>query len=479
MSGHHIGSLSRTVYRAAGIFGGTQMAGMAGSLIRTKLVAIWLGQAGVGLFGLFTTIIELIGALSQLGLRTSAVRDISELRESGTPAGLGRLIRVVRRWGWILGLLGAMLTVALSPVFAKATFGDASAVWPFMLLSVCVFLNSVTETEKTIMQGLMQFSPLARATLWGVFAGCLVSVPILYFWRLDSVAPVILVYSAVTFVAVILVRPRQVGSKGLLSIRDTYREGRAFVTLGIFMTVASVGEWLAGYLFMSYLNWRGGAAEMGLYQAGYTLAIRYSGILSAAVSVEYFPRIAGAVTRGKMRITTFMRHEMQILILMITAAGALLIGGASLVVWLLYNADFEASVPMLVLAEPGVVLNVAAWCATYVILAHGDGRLYMLCELASLAMMLLLCIGGYELDGLAGIGAALTLNYLLYMLIVAVAVRRRYGITFGRKVSLLMLVCFAALSLVSAVTLMWGWPAGLVIGVSVAGGACWSLMRGR
>lgn len=480
MSRHHIGTLSRNVYRAAGIFGGTQVAGMAGSLIRTKLVAIWLGQAGIGLFGLFNTIIELVGALSQLGVRISAVRDISERREAGSEAAIGRIIRVVRRWGWALGLLGAIVTLVLSPAFAEAAFGDASEVWPFVLLSLCVLLNSVTETEKTIMQGQMQFSRIARATLWGMAAGCLASVPVLYFWReRAAVAPVILLYSVVTFVAVLIMRPPQPHAVKRLSLRETYREGRGFVKLGIFVTVASVGEWLASYIFISYLNWRGGTDEMGLYQAGYTVAIRYSGILFTAVSMEYFPRVAAAVSTGLRRTTVFMRHETCLLLLMVTAGGALLIGGAMPVMWLLYSADFEASVPMVVLAVPGVLLNAGAWCGAYVILARGDGRLYMVCELVSLALMLLLCIIGYELRGLAGIGAALTLSHLLYLMIVATALRRRCGMTYGRNVALLTLTCFIALSVTSAVTLMWGWTAGTVVGAAIAGGACNRLLRRR
>ena len=46
-------SISRMAMKAMGLFGGVQIAGILCSIIRTKLVAMWIGPVGVGLFGLF------------------------------------------------------------------------------------------------------------------------------------------------------------------------------------------------------------------------------------------------------------------------------------------------------------------------------------------------------------------------------------------------------------------------------------------
>ena len=49
------GNLSATVLKAMSIFGGVQVITIICSIIRTKLVAIWIGAVGVGLFGLYNT----------------------------------------------------------------------------------------------------------------------------------------------------------------------------------------------------------------------------------------------------------------------------------------------------------------------------------------------------------------------------------------------------------------------------------------
>ncbi len=63
-------SISRTVLKAMSIFGGMQVFTILCGIVRTKLVAIWLGTSGVGLFAIYTSALTLVSSLTQLNLRT-------------------------------------------------------------------------------------------------------------------------------------------------------------------------------------------------------------------------------------------------------------------------------------------------------------------------------------------------------------------------------------------------------------------------
>lgn len=51
--------LSRVILKAMGIFGGVQVLTIICSIIRTKLVALWIGPFGVGLFGIYNQALEI------------------------------------------------------------------------------------------------------------------------------------------------------------------------------------------------------------------------------------------------------------------------------------------------------------------------------------------------------------------------------------------------------------------------------------
>ena len=68
------GSTTRRILKIMSIFGSVQAVQMLCSVVRTKFVALWIGAAGIGLFGIFSSAFEMISVLVQLGIRNSGVR---------------------------------------------------------------------------------------------------------------------------------------------------------------------------------------------------------------------------------------------------------------------------------------------------------------------------------------------------------------------------------------------------------------------
>ena len=76
-SDRHISGTTRKVLKVLGIFGGVQAISILCAVLRTKLVALWLGPAGVGLFAIFNSTMDMIAKTAQLNLDQSAVRDLA------------------------------------------------------------------------------------------------------------------------------------------------------------------------------------------------------------------------------------------------------------------------------------------------------------------------------------------------------------------------------------------------------------------
>lgn len=64
-------STYRRIVKATGLFGGAQVVGILCSVVKAKLIAIWLGAEGVGIIGLYNTALEMITSVTGLGLRQS------------------------------------------------------------------------------------------------------------------------------------------------------------------------------------------------------------------------------------------------------------------------------------------------------------------------------------------------------------------------------------------------------------------------
>ena len=423
-------SISRMAMKAMGLFGGVQVASILCSIIRTKLVALWIGPLGVGLFGLFNNALEMIATGTNLGIRSSSVRDISQAMAQSDRSLVARMVTVVRKWSLWLGLAGALATLLLAPLLSQVTFGDTAHIWGFVALSVAVLLQALTNGEYAVLQGTARLKRLASVTLWGTVVGLAVSIPLFYWLREHSILPSILAYAAALALFAWLLRNRDYPS-ATMSRRETLDLGKGFVRLGIFMTLGNFAGILASYAFNAWLNVNAGTEAVGYYQAGYTLINKYTGLILTALGMEYYPRLA-RVAQSRLRLRAFVSQEINLAIAVMAPVVALFILLRELVVWILYTPEFNVIFTFVSWGMIGTVLRTLSWCLAFTILARGDGKTYLWTEVASAVINLALNILFYRWWGLTGLGIAFLVSYLLYTIIIAVVYFRVYRLTVTR-----------------------------------------------
>ncbi len=436
-------SLSARVLKVMGLFSGVQALTIICSIVRTKLVAIWLGPAGIGLFGLYNSVMETICSVTQAGTGTGVIRELAMAPRETLP----RLVAVVRRWGWALGLAGALLTLALSPALSRFTFGDDNHTGGFIALSAAVLLLTLSSTEGAIFQGLKRYTRLAKSTVWGAVGGLAVSAPMYYYWGLDSVIPSLLAYAAAIWICRGLYHEKTPSPGSPLGMKETFSAGKGFAMLGIYMTVTTFATNAVSYIFMSYLNQRGGVEAAGFYQAGFTLVNRYVGLVLVAVGMEYLPRLS-EVSRSPRRTELFLSHEIILIMLVMFPVVTIFVAADELFVRLLYDKAFLVMLPFVTWAVIGTIFRAWSWCLAYVILAKSDGVVYLLTELLSAIVAIGLNILFYDRWGIRGLGYAYTLWYLFYLAEVWLLCRSRYRLRIRRNAiwlpAMLFLACAGA-----------------------------------
>lgn len=61
--------LTAHILKAMSLFTGVQAVGIICSVVRTKLIALWIGATGVGLFAIFNSMVDLMSSITQLNMR--------------------------------------------------------------------------------------------------------------------------------------------------------------------------------------------------------------------------------------------------------------------------------------------------------------------------------------------------------------------------------------------------------------------------
>lgn len=425
------------IIKALGIFGGVKVLTILCSILRNKLVALWVGPIGVGLITLFNSTMDLISTSTQLNLPQSAVREISQAGKDN-PAGKPMLITVTHRLSLILGLAGALLTCLLAPLLSEWTFGDSSHTVDFYLLSVMPLLSALAAGEWAILQATDKLQKLARCNLYAALTASAFAIAAFYFFRIAAVIPVLLSFSTANYVYARLASER--GKKTPdLTFKETFRQGKGMLSLGILMTVSMAASLAASYIFVAWLNRTESAATVGAYQAGYTLMNSYVGLIFSAISMEYFPRIS-AFCKYPRRQEVMVSHEMKIALLLLLPVTVIFVCCREIIVDMLYSADFRSITPYLGIGICGVAFRAASWCLAYTIVARGDGKIYIFTESSSAALYLIFNIFFYTRYSFAGLGIAYICWFGAYFAICYAVYRLRYKMNLSPTSALLMLV---------------------------------------
>src|SRR5881397_2599420 len=114
----------KQIFKATSIFGGVQVFIILITIIRSKIVALLLGPAGMGIVGLITSTTTFINNLTNFGITTAAVKNIADSYSSNNAIKLGKTVTVFRKLVWLTGLLGLVVTLLSSPILSNISFGS-------------------------------------------------------------------------------------------------------------------------------------------------------------------------------------------------------------------------------------------------------------------------------------------------------------------------------------------------------------------
>src|SRR5690349_21496391 len=191
----------KQIFKATSIFGGVQVFIILITIIRSKVVALLLGPAGMGIAGLITSTTTFINNLTNFGITTAAVKNIADAYSSNNILKLGKTVSVFRKLVWITGLLGLLVTLLFSPLLSRISFGNFNYTIFFAFASVILLITQLSEGETTFLRGARKIKELATSTFIGTLAGLLISIPLYYFLEEYGIVPALIVSSITTFLS--------------------------------------------------------------------------------------------------------------------------------------------------------------------------------------------------------------------------------------------------------------------------------------
>lgn len=435
----------RSIAKNTAIFGSVKVVEVLVNIARVKIVAILLGPSGVGIQTLFSSTLSSINQVSSLGLFQSAVRDISQAKQLDDIKEISLIVRVVRRWIWVVGLLGAIICIFGSGLLSRIAFGSNEYSWQFALLSLALLFWALSSGNVAIMQGCRQLKPLAYASLLGAILSLALTVPLYYYFGVNGIAPAIIVgYFSIYAINSYFVRKEKIDTSEKIGIRQTFERGKTIVGLGIVLMFSNFLMTIFNYVTNIVISHHGSLEDVGFFQAAFTVTYGNLVILVAILMADYYPRLAAVHTNSE-KLNSIVHQQTELLSLIVAPVSVLLIILAPWVVRALYSKEFMVIVPMLRWMSLSLIFRIMWHSLSYIILAKGDKRTYFIFDaMLGNGLNFIFNIGAYYFWGLQGLAISFLVGAVSMIIILNIVTKVKYGfsytLAFWRQFILLVLL---------------------------------------
>ncbi len=439
------------ILKSSALVGGSQIFNIVFGMVRTKAMALMLGPAGFGLFGLYSSVAQLAQALAGMGIDSSGVRQIAAAVSTGDGDRIVRTVSVLRRVAVLLGLLGSAVMILFSRQISLTTFASERRSGDICWLSIAVFLTLISGAQMALIQGMRRIADLAKVRVFAALFGTLCGIPLVYFLRERGVVPSLICVAATTIVTSSWYSrkvdlPPRINDETPASGKQVLSEAAALLKLGLAFMTSSLITLGVAYLMRITVLRKVGFEATGLYQSAWTLGGLYVGFILQAMAADFYPRLTAAAD-DNVACNRLVNEQARVGLLLAGPGVIASLTFAPLVVALFYSAKFGAAVGLLRWICLGTILQVITWPMGFIIVAKAKRALFVGCEVAwgivsvALAWM---CISYF---GLVGAGISFFGSYIFHGVLLYAVVSRTSGFRWSRENAE---TCMISLSLVGA-----------------------------
>lgn len=430
----------KTIFKSTALFGFVQVFNILTRVGLNKVAALLLGPEGIGAMGLLHNSVNLLKTACGLGVSESAVRDVAESNADENSERVTYICSLVRKIVVYTGLLGVIVTIALSPLLSRWSFNSSAYTPWYIMISLAVGLQIVSDGQLAVLKGLRKLRWMAKASMIGSAAGLISGIPLFYFFGDNGIAPSFIVVAAAAFISSSYYIYKLKFKRIKIAIKQAVSQSAQMIKMGVaLMTVTFVGL-LFSLVLSSYIAHRGGLADVGLFQAGSLIITGYFSVILTAMRTDYYPRIS-AIHNDNKALTDELNRQSEAGLVMVFPFAVTFVFLSAQFIRLLYDKGFEASNQFTDIAFIGTIITVVSNCLAMILLAKQAAKIFLWSVIGQRAVLIVVYILLYNAYGLTGLGYGYIFLGVMHISLMAFIMRHNYGITIGlRTIWLLLLV---------------------------------------
>lgn len=396
---------------------------IAGGLVASKIIAIFIGPSGLALVGNFRNFIRQAEVFGTLGFENGIIKYIAEHENSERKKQ--KVIATVFYSVLVAIVVLSILLFTFSDYLSMLFFdGKSTYNWTFkvMVLALPWYIGNLIIVS--ILNGLSLYKDVIKVNIWGNITGVLLSALLIWQFKVSGALLGLIISPSLMFLVSFYLLRKKLNGFTFLRIHNfdsVILKGLLSYTLMSLVTTAIspvVAISIRTRLIDEY-----GANEAGFWEAITRISFFYIMFVATLLTVYFFPKLAAAKT-NKETGTIFWDYYKTVI--PVFGVGLIVIYFLrGFIVRLLFNEDFLPMTNLFFWQLAGDFLKACALILGYEFFAKKMTRSFIIAEVMSLLVLYFsthYLITQFGTEG-AVMGHAVT--YLIYLIVLSIYFRKK------------------------------------------------------
>lgn len=399
---------------------------MFGALLRAKIIAIYLGAVGIGLYSVLISVVMFVQQACSIGIFQASVKELSIAYSNEDISTFNRLYHSINRITDILALAGCIILIVLSYSLSQYFFNDNYHSLFFAATSFAIIFFCKSQFYSIILQSTQQLLKLSKASIFASIISALLSIVLIWKFKYWGIVITIITSYFTIFLFTKIYQPK-ISISSNYTIPQSFANSKIILGRGFFLMLGAFSITFFTFLLNAVVS-KEGIATIGYYQASISIMSQGLVIISMILSTEFYPRlsaIANYIEKQKA-----VNNEFKLLLWIIIPITSLILLFSPIIIDLLYTSDFKIVVTMVRIMAVSLLFRAIWMTFSFIILAAGEKYNYFIYDgLIGNGLNFCLSILGFKIYGLIGLSYAWILSSFIVCLILGIVCYKKYNIT--------------------------------------------------
>ena len=393
---------------------------MLAGIVTSKIMAIYIGPAGIALLGNFNNIVGILTTFSNGAISSGITKYISQYESKEEKQSIvSHALKITLACSVLLGIV----VIVLKDVLSKMAFGNTEYSNVFIILGVTVVFFGLNATITGVLNG---YTYIKELILTGIL-GSILSMFLAYFITIRFGLFGALINAIISQIFIFVINAFFVNKLKLFNRPMLYEklDRPLLVNLLKFALMSIVSALVvpvSTLIIRRYVFDNLSGNEAGFGQGMWSISNTYLSVVTTTLSIYYLPTLSGIRDASKLRAE--IKNGYKFILPLAVLAGVLIFIFRDLIINILYTSEFLPMREYFTFQIIGDGLKIASWILAYLMVAKAMTKLFILTEVIFSLTYVIFSIVFMNLFGSVGVTYGYALNYFLYLILMLFLFRK-------------------------------------------------------